>query len=72
MRIHTYHEISEEDVGKSVLRIFGRERRVSEFMGKVTARDIGKRIFHDWVTDTLSVENDVQLRARRKGYGGRA
>ena len=72
MQVHTYHEITEDEVGKSEIYCFGRNRRVSDFMGKIQEGDVGKRIFHDWKTDTLSVENDPQLKARIKGYGGRA
>jgi len=57
-----FHEITRSDVGKTVLRIFGRTWPVEDFMGRIYPFDVGKRIF--LVGDILQVENDEQRDTR--------
>lgn len=67
----TYREIRDEDVNKHLFYAFGREWRVSEFMGRILPQDVGKRVHRiklakdDYI---LQVENDKQFahRLRRK------
>ena len=59
-----YYTLTEDDVNRWLLRAFGRQWPVSWFMGRITDRDVGKRVYLRG--GILQVENDEQL-ARRLG-----
>jgi hypothetical protein len=60
--------IEAQHVGRMLFEAFGRKWRVSDFIGRITKRDIGKRVY--LVGDMralgafVQVENDEQLAAR--------
>ncbi len=54
-----YYTIKTEDVGTFALRAFGRRWPVSDFLGRVLARDIGKRVYLN-PSGFLQVESDRQ------------
>jgi len=58
-----YETITARNVGRVFFQAFGRKWRVADFMGRITVRDIGKRVF--LVNGALRVETDDELRARR-------
>lgn len=62
-----------EHVGKPILRVFGRTFMVSNFMGQIMERDIGKRVYlretEDGSHGILQVENDAQRDRRLKNSG---
>jgi len=57
-----YREITRADVGKAHFRAFGRVWPVADFIGRIMAQDVGKRVYK--VGDIVQVENNEQ-RARR-------
>ena len=57
-----FYTITAYDISQSVLTIFGRAWRTSDWIGRILARDVGKRVY--LVGDTLQVENDEQFKAR--------
>lgn len=57
-----WNEISEKDVGKHLVDVFGRSWVVSNFIGKIFPEDVGKRVY--LVGDFLQVENEEQRKAR--------
>lgn len=59
------HTIEQSDVGCSTIRVGGRVRLVTDFMGRILPGDVGKRIFE--IDGILQVENDEQLRRRQAG-----
>lgn len=63
-REEKYVEITQKHVGQILIHAWGREWRVSEFIGRILPKDIGKRIYK--VGDILQVENDQQ-RSKRQG-----
>ena len=58
-----YKEITEDDVGKSLFKAFGKQWPVSDFMGHILSIDVGKRVY--LVGEILQVENDEQHTERR-------
>lgn len=64
-RSRHYYTLTEGDVEQHMLRAFGKLWRVSDFMGRVLPRDVGKRVYQ--VGDILQVENDEQRAARELG-----
>jgi hypothetical protein len=62
MKSRYVYTIQPQDVGKPWIKINGRARMVSDFIGSILERDIGKRIYE--IEDVLQVENDEQM-ARR-------
>ena len=60
---HSY-EITSADVGHAFILVAGRWRQVSSSIGRILARDVGKRVF--LVDDVLQIENDAQ-RDKRVG-----
>jgi hypothetical protein len=60
----SYVEIEPRHVGKALFEAFGRRWPVSEFIGRITKKDIGKRVFLTG-SNVLQVENDEQREERR-------
>ena len=63
-----YYEIRSSDVGKSLLRAFGRSWPVVDFIGIVMRQDVGKRVYESG--GVLQFESNEQ-RDRRLGISGR-
>lgn len=59
-----YYTITEDDVGKGFLRIFGQVVMAKDFIGRVLPKDVGKRVVDSG--GVLQVENDEQFERRRK------
>ncbi len=57
-----YYEIRHDDVGRRHIRAFGRVWPVTNFIGVILPRDVGKRVYLRG--DVLQVENDEQRYAR--------
>lgn len=56
------YEIKPEDVGKPTIKINGRPRMVTDFLGRILSQDVGKRIYEN--DRVLQVENQEQLEKR--------
>jgi hypothetical protein len=58
------YTLTTDDVGKTVLHAFGSAWKVEDFMGRILAGDVGKRVFRRPVDGApgavLQVENDQQ------------
>ena len=63
MKEREFREITPEDVGRSVFSAFGRQWRVSEFIGQIFDVDVGKRVYRA-SEHVVSVENAEQFKAR--------
>jgi hypothetical protein len=59
-----FYTLTRFDVGHKTIKAFGRRWPVEDFIGRVLASDVGKRVYRSG--DVLSVENDEQM-ARRRG-----
>lgn len=64
-----YYEIKESDVGKATIKAFGKSWSVSDFMGRILPKDVGKRVYQRG--DILQVENDEQRGRRSEKNGSR-
>ena len=53
-----FYTVTAEDVGRATLEAFGRRWRVSDFLGRVFAQDIGKRVYLR--ADILQAESNEQ------------
>ena len=67
-----YYTIASDDVGRPLLRAWGRSWSVTEFIGRILPGDVGKRVYkvatNDGSSEILQVENDEQ-RDRRLARG---
>lgn len=63
--MRAFYELQKCDVGARVIVAFGAKWRTVDFIGRVLASDIGKRVYK--VGDVLQVENDAQRAARVAG-----
>lgn len=61
---HLYRTITPNDVRRPFFKAFEETWRVSDFMGEIQPRDVGKRVY--LVDGILQVENDEQF-SRRTG-----
>lgn len=59
-----FYTITEADVGRPLLKAFGRVWPVSGFIGQILEQDIGKRVYN--FGDFLQVENNEQRDGRLK------
>jgi uncharacterized protein affecting Mg2+/Co2+ transport len=57
-----FYELTAHDVGRATISAFGRSWLVTDFMGRVLPRDVGKRVYLR--VDILQVENDQQRDSR--------
>ena len=57
-----HYEITSDDVGKPMLKIFGKVRMTSDWIGRIMPQDVGKRVY--LVGDVFQVKNEEQFRAR--------
>ena len=55
-----HYTITQADVGKPFLRLFGRIRVTSDWIGCILPCDVGKRVFLTAGVDVLQVENNEQ------------
>ena len=71
--MRAFYTITDADVGKPLLRAFGKAWPVVDFMGRIMRQDIGKRVYlvrcDDGVSHILQVENQEQLEARLAAQG---
>lgn len=57
-----YYTITDTDVSQPSIRAFGKVWSVSDFIGRILKRDVGKRVYQrGWI---VQVENDAQRDAR--------
>lgn len=61
--MHSFREITSDDVGKAIFHAFGRKWLTSGFIGQILPQDVGKRVYK--INNILQVENDEQLNARK-------
>ena len=63
-----FYTITQQDVGRSFLLVFGRTWMVQDFLGRVMPRDVGKRVYEVTTSglSILAVENDEQMKTRQK------
>lgn len=57
-----FYTLTQKDVGRPFLKIFGHIWPVSDFIGRIFAKDVGKRVY--LVGDILQVENEEQREKR--------
>lgn len=59
-----FHTLTREDVGRTILHLWGKGWLVSGFMGRILPGDVGKRVYRTPMDDRsgyiLQVENDAQ------------
>lgn len=69
-RVHgrPFYTLRDSDVGKALLRAFGRTIPVSHFIGQIMPIDVGKRVYD--VNGIVQVENEEQRGARLKAQAG--
>ncbi len=63
----SFYTLRASDVGRPIIKAFGRTWLVSSFMGRVLSKDVSKRVYQQG--DILQVENDEQREARRTREG---
>lgn len=59
----SFYTITENDVDQPIIRCFGRSWTVTDFIGRILPRDVGKRVFLR--DNILQVENNEQLHYRQ-------
>jgi hypothetical protein len=59
-----YRDITDQDVGKALFELNGRQYPVSSFIGRILKQDVGKRVY--WIVGILQVENNEQRTERLK------
>ncbi len=74
VRTSPYYEITSADVGKAFLQAFGKKWPVADFIGRIMARDVGKRVYrvqHPYPRsiDILQVESTEQRDKRLASHG---
>lgn len=60
-----FYTIQASDMGERFLKCLGNVWPVSDFIGRIQPRDVGKRVYRRG--DILQVENDEQLQRRLAG-----
>jgi len=61
--MRAYYTVKQADVGRWIIRAFGRVWPVSGFIGRVLEQDVGKRVYQ--IGGVLQVENREQFEARK-------
>ena len=65
----SYYTLTDTDVGQPHIRAFGRIWPVSDFIGTILPKDVGKRVYRRGLHQGgVQVENDAQRAAREAGF----